>query len=425
VPGVLHAYNYQARTVAHNTLTIRDPAAKIPLNDGCQRKRDRRAWAFAVGTEAWLYNQADLDRADLVAFETQPLYDYAAGTGANAYRTEDVKEFVRQGVLLRSGVFIVFDRVETTRPQLEKRWLMHLVGEPAIDGKLTKAEVKGHIEDYDGTLTVSKGTKGSTVRCHTLLPAARRIRKIGGIIPDVPISALARVPRSTQRMATGSRWEWTDPLFLYYNDPLTGKKLGAICIERDTPTDVEYEITDTEFYLKLYAYERGRTDEMRLKLADYKTLLDLTREIGGRLEWQWHSSVHYLPGYQCYNDGTNYPRPYADQAWRDPEVNAPELLGAPDDGGSWRIEVYPAAPATRDYFFHVMRVQTDDTAEPGTVALARDDKDSAEAKITVEGHTYFITFAKTGPIGGHIRIVDSAGKVVADKDFAKEIVQKD
>ena len=430
-PGIYHANAYYTRTVAHNTITVRDPAAKVVpsqenpygLNDGCQRKRDKRTWSFAIGADAWIYNQKEFDRGDLTAFESTDLYDYAAGEGAKAYRPEMMKEFVRQTVLLRDGVFVVFDRVETPRADLEKRWLMHLVGEPAIDGKLLRAEVKGHIEDYDGSLAVSRGKERAVVRSHTLLPAQHVIRKVGGAMPNIPASTLCRVPRSTQRLGMGSRWEWTDPLILYYNDALTGKKLGAFCFERDIATDAEYEVTDSELVLKFQAPDRGKTEEMRFKLAEYTTLLDLARELGKRL--QWHTAFHYLPGYEYYNEGTNYAPAYRYPAWENPDLHAPELVGQPNDAGSWRLEVSPAKQAARDYFLHVLRVQPGEKDEPGEISLARETDAVAEAKVVLGGRTYLIAFNKTGDVGGHIRVTDAAGKVLADRDFAKSIVQKD
>ncbi|MBM4036581.1 MAG: hypothetical protein FJ291_33000, partial [Planctomycetes bacterium] len=431
-PGVYHANGYHARTVAHNTITVRDPAAKVAptaenryaLNDGSQRTRDKRTWSFAIGRDAWVYNQNEFDRGDLLAFETHDLYDYCAGDGARAYTPEMVKEFTRQAVLLRDGVFIVFDRVEAPRANLEKRWLMHLVGEPTIDGKLIRTEVKGHIEDYDGSLAVSRGRERSVVRSHTLLPAQHVIRKIGGAIPNIPASTLCRVPRTTLRMGMGSRYEWTDPLILYYNDPLTGKRLGAFCIEREIPTNADFEVTDTELYIKLDAFDREKVEEYRLKLADYTTLLDLARDLGARM--QFHTAFHYLPGYEYYNEGTNYALAYKNpNAWRSPEVHAPELLGGPNDAGSWRIEVYPAKPAARDCFLHVMRVQAHGGEEPGQVSLASDTDQRAEARVVLGGRTYHIAFNKTGDVGGHIRITDAAGKTLADRDLAKKIDQKD
>jgi len=180
-------------------------------------------------------------------------------------------------------------------------------------------------------------------------------------------------------MGTGNRWAWTDPLILYYNHPLTSKKLGAICIERDTPADADYKITDGELYRKLHAYERGKT--------------------------------HEVPSYNK-------------NQWGDSPKLAPERIGGPSDAGPWRIEVYPAAPAKRDYFFHVMRIQRTPKDEPGNVTY-HDAADRAEARMTLRGRTYAVSFAKTGKVGGHIRIIDAEGKVVADRDFAQKILQKD
>jgi hypothetical protein len=165
-------------------------------------------------------------------------------------------------------------------------------------------------------------------------------------------------------------------------------------------------------------------EEYRLRLADYATLMDVARELGARM--QFHTAFHYLPGYEYYNEGVNYAPAYKNpNAWRSPEVYASELVGGANDFGSWRIEVYPAKPAARDCFLHVMRVQAHGAEEPGEVSLASDTDQRAEAKVVLAGRTYLIAFNKAGEVGGHIRITDAAGKVLADRDFAKGIVQKD
>jgi hypothetical protein len=420
--GLFHPGHYYSRPVAHNTLLVRDPAVQSPVFDGGQPAQPKRTWSFAIGRDAWVYDQEAFNRADLLAFESHPLYDYCAGTGTRAYRPEQVKEFARQVVFLRAGALVIFDRVETTRPELDKRWLLHTVGEPRVDGKLLSAEVPGHIEEYDGHLTVSQGNESAIVRCHTLLPAKAVVRRVGGSIPKIPSSTLVRVPKTTHRMGTGSRWAWTDPLILYYNDELTQKKLGALCIERNSPTDAEYEVTDREVHIKLHAYERGRTDEVRVKLADCPTLLDVVREVG-RADL-WHCSVHYLPGYEYYTEGVNYAPAYGLDEWVQPVKLAPELTGEPSDYGSWRIEVRPAKPATRDYFLHVLRVQRTAEDELGEVA-GQDAPDRAQATVTLGGRTYAIAFAKTGELGGHIRITEADGTVAADADFVSKIVQEE
>jgi hypothetical protein len=418
--GILHD-NYVMRSVAHNTLTIRDPAAVVELNDGSQRLLEKRTWSFAVGQEAWLYNQEYHDRGDLLAFETHKLYDYCAGEGAMAYPPGLVKEFVRQIVFLRDGFFVVFDRVETTRPELEKRWIVHAVGEPEMDGKVVRTEVKGHIEDFEAARFASKGKLGAVMHCHMLLPERRRIRRVGGRLLQIPVSAFVRVPRTTQRIGTGSRWLWTDPVVLYYNDRLTGKKLPAVVLERDRPSVAEYEVNDEELILKFTALERGRVDELRLRFEDYNTLFDVTRAIGHRN--LWHTRIHYMPGYEYYNLGTNYAPSYYIHQWDDPPRFAPELVGLPNNQGSWRVEVYPARPATRDYFLNVFRCMPEPDPDTSTVGPAKETPDRVETLITLGERAYLISFAKTGKVAGHIRITEN-GKVLADGDFVDSIVQK-
>jgi hypothetical protein len=420
--GGMHNINYNRRTIAHNTLTIRDPKSTERLNDGSQRVWDRRTWSYAIGTEAWVYHQDYHERGNLLAFETGQHYSYCAGEAARAYKKDTVKEFTRQAVVLNDGFFIVFDRVETAKPDLEKRWLVHTAGKPAMQGKVTKTEVKGHIEEFDGRVHTSKGRLGAIMTCHTLLPRDIRVRRVGGAILKIPVSALVKVPRTTQRIGTGSRWLWTDPLIIHYNDKITGKKLPAIVIERDRPSEAILEITDTEFNLTLKSLERAKAEEVKIKLADVPNILELVADLGRRD--LWHTRVRYLPGYEYYNEGANYANAYGFETWKDYRKLAPELNGLPNDHGGWRVEVYPAKPAARDYFFHVFRVMHSEGLEPGTVGAVKETAERAETTITLGKRTYVLAFNKTGKIGGHVKITEG-GKTLADADFVDKIVQKE
>jgi heparin/heparan-sulfate lyase len=60
-------------------------------------------------------------------------------------------------------VVIVFDRVESTRPELEKKFLLHTVNEPSVEGRLSVAE--------------NGGGRLSTL---TLLPADAKLQLVGG-----------------------------------------------------------------------------------------------------------------------------------------------------------------------------------------------------------------------------------------------------
>ncbi|NQT88940.1 hypothetical protein HQ560_19385, partial [bacterium] len=348
-------------------------------------------------------------------------YSYSGGEAANAYPKGTVKEFNRQAVLINDGLFVVFDRVETAKAELEKRWLVHTAGKPAIQGKITKTEVKGHIEEFDGRVHTSKSLSGSIMACHTLLPRDIRMRRVGGAILNIPTADLVAVPRTTQRMGTGSRWLWTDPLIIKYNDKITGKQLPALLIERDRPSEATLEITKDEFNLTFKSLERGRVDEIKLKLKDFPNILALVAELGRRD--LWHTRVRYMPGYEYYNEGANYANTYDYEEWENYRTQVPELNGQPNSHGGWRVEVYPAKAAVRDYFLHVFRVMPTAGMDAGAIGAVKESADRAETTIKLGNRTYTVAFNKTGKLGGHIKITEG-GKTLADTDFADKIVQK-
>jgi heparin/heparan-sulfate lyase len=70
-----------------------------------------------------------------VAYETSPLFDYAAGDATHSYPPTRVKAITRQFLYIRPDAFVVFDRVEAAEPGLETIWNLHSLYEPAWDGK--------------------------------------------------------------------------------------------------------------------------------------------------------------------------------------------------------------------------------------------------------------------------------------------------
>jgi heparin/heparan-sulfate lyase len=108
------------------------------------------------------------------------------------------------------------------------------------------------------------------------------------------------------------------------------------------------------------------------------------------------------PGHEFEVDGQNFPT-----TKKDPEA------------GAWRVEVSPAEPATRDYFLHVLRTAGATPVVPATELLP--DADRLGVRIVDQGQTYEVHFATTGRLTGHLRIVDGAGKTVADQDLAVDL----
>jgi hypothetical protein len=58
------------------------------------------------------------------AFESNRTYDYIKGDATNAYDHTKVKNFTRQWVYLKPDIFVIFDNVITTKPDIEKKWVV-------------------------------------------------------------------------------------------------------------------------------------------------------------------------------------------------------------------------------------------------------------------------------------------------------------
>jgi hypothetical protein len=153
-----HLANYYAQTVAHNCVLIHQPGepparywgGTVTGNHGGQHK--------ALGSV-------------VKAFETSDDYVYVAGDATACYLQGAAKPALpekcslvtRQLVFLLPHHFIIFDRVETTDPSYRKDWLIHTAHEPAIEGKLLRAD---HGQ--------------GRMFCRTLLPQDAALTPVGG-----------------------------------------------------------------------------------------------------------------------------------------------------------------------------------------------------------------------------------------------------
>ncbi len=220
--------NYDYRTIAHNTMLVFDPDEKFGekgeyANDGGQRMRDgQRDYPedYVVGGRK---DVGGLARLEAVAGQ----YDYMLGDATRAYNSTlfalkpnrpKVSLAQRAFVYLRSpdgerDFFVVFDRVTSTNASFEKRWLLHSVERPEIDGKWSEGGVDGK-----GASNPASGTPGSIstdssivtisenqgkLFCQTLLPEKHRTILRGG--PNA--QGVHAEPDSYEYLdATGKQW---------------------------------------------------------------------------------------------------------------------------------------------------------------------------------------------------------------------------
>lgn len=163
-----HRANYSVRTIAHNTITVYDPAEKFwtgEANDGGQNVFGR---SQAVGNahpdrfgevtkgSAW-------DVGDIVAYEANPYFTYAVGDASRSYSREKLVEFKRAFLHIQPEWFLIYDRVVTTKPAFPVRWLLHSIDEPKARGD---------------TVVITNGR--GRLFSRTLWPEEPRIELVGG-----------------------------------------------------------------------------------------------------------------------------------------------------------------------------------------------------------------------------------------------------
>jgi hypothetical protein len=148
------------------------------------------------------------ETGDIVAFDHAPdfAWAYVCGDATQAYNNPKRVYALKSGrknrpktdLCTRSLVFldgsdlVVFDRVNALDPGFRKAWLLHSMSKPEVGGTLVKAEVPGHIEDFDGDTVIvtwgdsllprpnPKDPHKGRLWVHTHLPEEHVIRRIGG-----------------------------------------------------------------------------------------------------------------------------------------------------------------------------------------------------------------------------------------------------
>lgn len=177
---------YAQRSVHANTLAVVKPgetfpnARRIPsVNDGGQRAM---TYANSARATVSLYRSnltegSQYDTGSVTAFESSRYHDYAACNLTRAYNSSavttagasaKVREVTRQLVFLRPELVVIFDRVESTDPSYDRRFVMHSLARPSLD--------------RDGRFSLSRANGRLIAR--TLLPANATAQVVDGFAVD-------------------------------------------------------------------------------------------------------------------------------------------------------------------------------------------------------------------------------------------------
>lgn len=194
--GSDHHMNYAYQTVAHNAVTVTDPADEVPApgkdrprpiaNDGGQRRigsgwgveaapLDLAEWrakreTYHTGTMAQVL---DADRLTVALADVTPAYTNAlSGQGTFSHRTRRVERLWRTfGYDRVDDVVVVFDQVRATQAAFRKRWLLHTVHRPTVDGQTFRVGIEHEPRP---------GRAGGTLSARVLLPREALVNAVGG-----------------------------------------------------------------------------------------------------------------------------------------------------------------------------------------------------------------------------------------------------
>lgn len=184
--GTEHRANYYARSIAHNTVTVFDPSERfngdVWGNDSPEEGSNDGGQLFTPAPE-WV---SDLEpghpyhRGQILAYQSNDAFVYVVGDATSSYDAKKMREFTRGFLFIRPDLFVVFDRVEATKSEFRKTWLLHTAQEPSIDAtKTTVSNAKAELYVW------------------TIWPKDASIRKIGGLNKEFLVNGINYPPETS------------------------------------------------------------------------------------------------------------------------------------------------------------------------------------------------------------------------------------
>jgi hypothetical protein len=258
--GTQHWYNYYSQHSVHsNTLAIYQPGESFPneetdacagmpeVNDGGQRpvQRDKSCDSFSDPDLAtYIKHKSAIpydETGDMTAFQTTSCFDYVGCNVTAAYsspgyvmngNTAKVSEVSRQLVFLHPELVVLFDRVESTDPSYEKRFLLH-------------DSTPGQSPTVSGLQFTVTNPKGAQLFGQTLLPTSATIATVS----NFTVAGMSYPPSPPGNESGGTRLEVVAPTgntrdyFLHVFDAALagGKRPNAMVTQDSTSATVSID----------------------------------------------------------------------------------------------------------------------------------------------------------------------------------------
>ena len=374
-----------------NSILVKDPDEKIMRSfsglwaDGLWNGKIAGVKEAKENDGGQSYWREDLDRMDLKcrgvisAYEATDLYTYAVGDATKSYNPAKLKSFTRQFLHLKPGLVIVFDRVTSTKPEFEKRWVLHTRGEPR------------QTDEQGVFMADAVSTAGWSPRGYRRTPGF-----------DVPKTDEGPPKKFTLTFRT--QWDGVDVGLAYKAGPEYGKLKWSLDDgkqkgELDQHSDKEKARVSTILATNIPKGSHTlivEEKEGKINVAHFPVRL------GGRVFVRTllpeKSAREVTPNTRAEQD------PY--HLWAD-----------------WRTDVIATEARTDDVFLNVLEA-TDRSQQKPVPVKRTDDGTRIVLRFDYQGKNYEVTFNRTGEVGGRVK-VQQDGKTLLDRALATRIVDTD
>ncbi len=440
-----HRGNYASRTVAHNSILVYRPGEALDkdrvdpvwygyANDGGQR------WVHYVTTAAEAMDERHY-LGGVTKFESVPgVYDYVHADITRAYNCTEVTTeghrpkvslVTRTMVFLRPDAFIiVVDRVHTTSAEYPKRWLLHSIYRPELDGQETfngiipysrkipgkpggvplRGNPRGGISQSRNTNMITLkgwnlGPSDGRLVCRILLPENHLTRVVGGVGPGgVRRTELAGPYKGGKVVIVGDSKGFEPGDFVYLGKsewPYSKSTWGRPCWPVD---DVFYK-----GYGKIL-----RTDPTTnaITMKPYRAFIPHL-PVGTKVIRSDHSNAQSFE--------------FLDAEYDQWPMEGESVANAGPfnmQHGSWRVEVEPVKPKKGDIFLHVMLPCELKTLEAARASLMKNvrlhkENDAFVLDITGRSRRFRLTFASDSPAARLVVEELGNGRIILDNALTR------
>jgi hypothetical protein len=440
-----HRGNYAVRTVAHNSILVYSPGEALDrnkvdpvwygyANDGGQR------WVPYVTTAA-AAKDAKHYLGGVTEFESVPgVYDYVHADITRAYNCPEVTTeghkpkvslVTRTLVFLRPDEFIVvFDRVHSTKAEYPKRWLLHSIYRPELDGQETfdgiipysrkipgkpegvplQGNLRGGIsQSLDTSMITLKGwnlgPSGGRLVCRTLLPERHVTRVVGGADPRAGRKTKLARPYKGEKEVVVEDSEGFEPGdFVYLGEsewPYSKTTSGKPC----------WPVEDV-FYKGYGNILRANPTTNTITMKPYRAVIPQLPE-GTPVIRSDHANA------QAFE--------FLDAEYNQWPMEGEGVANAGPfhmQHGSWRVEVEPVKQSKEDVFLHVMVPCEVETLAAGHASLRKDvhllkKDDAVILDITGKTRRFRLTFESDSPAARLVVEELSSGRTILDNSLTR------